>query len=191
MSEEEIDKDSLLEQYKTDYQNRQGNVPEHYFENFESRLLDRMNAEKTISKKNFSVFKNPKTSRYLAIAASFLILISVGIYTFTNVSDNSSQAISSKDLNKKIEQLKEAEVQAYLEIEQSDNQSEIFHQGPENINSIQNPNSEVSSISNIDLSELENLDEDEEEILDELDLNDLMAALSENDLTELRNSIIR
>ena len=189
MSEEEIDKYSLLEQYKSEYLNRHNNAPEHYFENFESRLLNRMNSEKKVSNRNFSVFKNPKTSRYLAIAASFLILIFAGIYTFTSVSDNSNQALTSTDLKKEIEQLNENEVQAFLENEKSVHQVEIFNQNPENINSIQN--SEISSISSIDISELENLDEEEEEILDEVDMNDLSAALSEKDLTELENSIIR
>jgi hypothetical protein len=192
MSEEEIDKDSLLEQYKSEYLNRQSNVPEHYFENLESRLMDRISSEKYNSKKTLILLKIPGLYRLLAIAASVLILISVGIFAFisTGKTEKSHHQLLATDVDQEIKQLKKEEVQAFLENEKPFQDTKEKKQTSDVIKSPA-PNSDIETIIDIPLYELKNMDEEEAAILDDVEISELLAQLSEVDLSELKNDIIR
>jgi hypothetical protein len=192
MSEEEIDKDSLLEQYKSEYLNRQSKTPDLYFENFESRLMDRISSEKYNSKKTLILLKNPGLYRLLAIAASVLILISVGIFAFisTGKTEKSHHQLLATDVDQEIKQLKKEEVQAFLENEKPFQDTKEKKQPSEVIKS-HAPNSDIETIIDIPLYELKNMDEEEAAILDDVEISELLAQLSEDDLSALKNDIIR
>jgi len=79
-------------------------VPTHYFENFESRVLNNIHA----SKQPARIFKLAKRSQ-LAIAASFLAII-VSSYLFLQSGKNNQQDQSIVSLH----EIPSAEIDAYL-----------------------------------------------------------------------------
>jgi hypothetical protein len=154
--------------------------------------MDRISSEKYNSKKTLILLKTPGLYRLLAIAASVLILISAGIFAFisTGKPEISHHQLLATDVDQEIKQLKKEEVQAFLENEKSFHDTKEKKQPSEVIKSPA-PNSDIETIIDIPLNELNNMDEEEAAILDDVEISELLAQLSEDDLSELKNDIIR
>jgi hypothetical protein len=186
-----MEENSFLDKYKSDFQNRNHKVPEGYFENFEERIMNRIDSKNNNSNVKYTIFKSNITFKNLAIAASFLILIFSGYFAFfsNNSEVKSHQVLLKKNVDKEIAELKKEEVQDFLEIKSTDLLKED-NPVQTNIGSDEFLSLSVEQVLEIPVKELENMEE-EEEILNEIEISELLAMLSEDDLTALNNSIIK
>ena len=94
-----------------------------------------------------------------------------------------------KNVDKEIAELKKEEVQDFLEIKSTDLLKED-NPVQTNICSDEFLSLSIEQVLEIPVKELENMEE-EEEILNEIEISELLAMLSEDDLTALNNSIIK
>ena len=193
----------LLSSLKKNRAAQLGKVPEGYFENFESVLKKKLDAEPENKK-----IRRLNPTYVMAIAASLLLLIIVGLWFIRGNNPLDYDKLMSINIEKKIKELDNKELNDYLLAEIDEITTEDLTEGfdLENVEFISNekgqifPTDSLSPPKNSTQPNLEpqkNLTENPEKeellnnIADDSDLEDLLLELDDEEFKALELSLLK
>lgn len=181
-----------------------GKVPDGYFENFESRLMDRISQE---NNENKTKVRKINSFLVMGIAASFLMLILAGLWYFRNRNPLDYTQLAKLDIDKGLLELSDKETEKYLLANLDNIETEELAATLEesDLNKIFSENSTVNSTidslppkpQNKVITEPKTQaqktmkEEMEDDIADESDLEELLFELSDEEFKKLENALLK
>jgi hypothetical protein len=194
---------ALLSGLKKNREAQLGKVPEGYFENFESELMKKIDSESENKK-----IRRLNPSFVMAIAASLLLLIIVGLWFIRGNNPLDYDKLMSMNIEKKIKELDNKELNDYLLAEIDAITTEDLTEGIdlENVEFISNEKAQIFPTDSLsppknstqpNLEPQKNLPENPEKeellnnIADDSDLEDLLLELDDEEFKALELSLLK
>jgi len=194
----------LLSGLKKNRETQLGKTPPGYFDNFESELRKKISESQTEDKK----IRRLNPNYVMAIAASLLLLIIVGLWYVNGNNPLNYNKMMALNIDKKLQGIETAEMNEYLlaEIDAIDTEDLTEAAELENIDYVSSeksqiiasdslvpPKKEISSGSDIKKTTAENPEKEEllDNIADDTNLDDLLMELDDEDFKALEQALLK